>query len=69
MGKNVYSPLTKTHCLRWRIVVIKTKGSSRRSVKVTLLDQTSTNDFSVMDNSGSIMFLPIGINVLLSLIF
>lgn len=58
VGKSTFSPLTKTHCLRWRIVVIETKGSSKRAAKFTLLDQSSTNNFSVMDNSGSIEILP-----------
>ncbi|MGB2926095.1 MAG: hypothetical protein WBB82_12415 [Limnothrix sp.] len=58
IGKSTFSPLTKTHCLRWHIVVIETKGSSKRAAKFTLLDQSSTNNFSVIDNSGSIEILP-----------
>jgi len=57
VGTSTFSPLTKTHCLRWRIVVIETKGGGKRSAKVTRLDQVSTNNFSVMDDSGSIEIL------------
>ncbi|AFY36799.1 hypothetical protein Lepto7376_0360 [[Leptolyngbya] sp. PCC 7376] len=46
-----YSPLTKTPCVSWRIIVTETKS---KNSTLTLLDEESKEHFMVSDRSGMV---------------
>ena len=52
---NLFSPITKTPCAWWRVLVTEAKGKS----SVMLLDRESLQAFPVIDNTGTIQVLPL----------
>jgi hypothetical protein len=53
-GTSILSPLTKTPCLRWRLIVAESRGKG----VVTIIDQTSREKFFVTDSQQILPVFP-----------
>ncbi|RJP53575.1 MAG: hypothetical protein C4557_04540 [Anaerolineaceae bacterium] len=54
----LHSPITKTPCVLWQVVVMEKRSSGRSSRWVTVYSNTSTEPFDVYDVTGRIRVQP-----------
>jgi len=57
-GAALYSPITKTPCLLWQVVVSEKRSTGKSSHWVTVYSDTSTASFGVSDGTGRVRVNP-----------
>jgi len=54
----IYSPITKTSCVLWQVMVSERRSSGKSSHWVTVYNNTSTAPFDVYDGTGRVRVYP-----------
>ncbi len=61
--KNTKSPLKRTNCCLWKIIVEEDQGRSRKNVKI--FEKMSTEPFDLVDSTGRIQVFPANADLIL----